>query len=360
MSEGLQRSLRGGLGQRSNRGDCAVRPVVGDLPCFLGDRVGGERLHSGFQCLVGAEVGIQQCTNLDSRFVAGGYRAVQQDGRQGGHALAQVGAAGLTAGLAVAHNVNHVVSELECHADQLAVRLDHGDNVFGSARKQGAVLAGCGNQGAGLTLNDRDVVVEQVLALAGAGGLKKLTEHQTFEGLGLNLHGAGAQLGHQQGCAGEDQVAGQNCDGVAPNHLGAVHAAALGGVVHHVVVVEGCQVGQLNDHGSFDDVIVDFAVYSCREQRQQGTHTLAARGEQVAGCNIRQVIGLCDGFCQALLNTREGGKNLRTQLGVCGDEFEACRKLQVEVSQQVGCGNGLLCVAHGVFYLLGVGVFGGV
>ena len=119
-------------------------------------------------------------------------------------------------------------------------------------------------------------------------------------------------------------------------------------------------MGQLNDHGGFDDVIVDFAVYGCAEQRQQGTHTLATRGEQVTGCDIRQVVGLGDCLGQALLNTREGGKNLRTQLGVCGDEFEACRKLQVEVSQQVGCGNGLLCVAHGVFYLLGVGVFGGV
>ena len=203
-------------------------------------------------------------------------------------------------------------------------------------------------------------MVEQVLALAGAGGLKELTEHQTLKGLGLNLHGAGTQLGDQHGCAGEDQVTGENGDGVAPNHLGAVHTTALGGVVHNIVVVEGCQVSQLNDHGGLDNLVVDFAVDSCREQRQQGTHTLAARGEQVAGCNIRQVIGLCDGFCQALLNTREGGKNLRTQLGVCGDEFEACRKLQVEVSQQVGCGNGLLCVAHGVFYLLGVGVFGGV
>ena len=119
-------------------------------------------------------------------------------------------------------------------------------------------------------------------------------------------------------------------------------------------------MGQLNDHGGFDDVIVDFAVYGCREQRQQGAHALAARGEQVAGCDVRQVVGLGDCLRQTLLNTREGGKNLRTQLGVCGDEFEACGKLQVEVSQQVGCGDGLLCVAHGVFYLLGVGVFSGV
>ena len=119
-------------------------------------------------------------------------------------------------------------------------------------------------------------------------------------------------------------------------------------------------MGQFNDHGSFNDVIVDFAVYGCAEQRQQGAHTLAARGEQVTGCDVRQVVSLCDGFCQALLNTCERGENLRTQLGVSGDEFKACGQFQVEVSQQVGCGNGLLCVAHGVFYLLGVGVFGGV
>ena len=119
-------------------------------------------------------------------------------------------------------------------------------------------------------------------------------------------------------------------------------------------------MGQFNDHGGFDNLVVDFAVDSCREQRQQGTHALAARGEQVTGCDVRKVIGLGNRLGQALLNTCEGGKNLRTQLGVCCDEFEACGKLQVEVSQQVGCGNGLLCVAHGVFYLLGVGVFGGV
>ena len=119
-------------------------------------------------------------------------------------------------------------------------------------------------------------------------------------------------------------------------------------------------MGQLNDHGGFDDLVVDFAVDSCRKQRQQRAHTLATRGEQVTGCDIRQVVGLGDCLCQALLNTRQGGENLRAQLGVCGDEFKARGKLQVEVSQQVGCGNGLLCVAHGVFYLLGVGVFGGV
>ena len=101
MREGLQRSLRGGLGQRSNRSDCTVRPVVGDLPCFLGDRVSGERLHGCLQRRIGAQVGIQQGANSNSGFVAGDYRTVQQDGRQGGYALAQVGAAGLTAGLAV-------------------------------------------------------------------------------------------------------------------------------------------------------------------------------------------------------------------------------------------------------------------
>ena len=85
VSERLQRSLRGGLGQRSNRGNCTVRPIVGDLPCFLGDRVGGERLHGCIQCLVGAQVGIQQGANSNSGFVAGSYRTVQQDGRPARH-----------------------------------------------------------------------------------------------------------------------------------------------------------------------------------------------------------------------------------------------------------------------------------
>ena len=113
-------------------------------------------------------------------------------------------------------------------------------------------------------------------------------------------------------------------------------------------------MGQLNDHGGFDHLVVNLAVDSCREQRQQGTHTLASGQKQVAGCDVRKVVGLGDCLGQALLNTGEGREDLRTQLGVCGDQFEARGKLQIEVSQQVGGGDGLLCVGHGVFYLLGV------
>ena len=74
----------------------------------------------------------------------------------------------------------------------------------------------------------------------------------------------------------------------------------------------------------------------------------------MAGGDIGQVVGLGDGLAQALLNTCKGGENLRTQLGICGNQFKARGKLQIEVSQQVGGGDGLLCVGHGVFYLLGV------
>ena len=113
-------------------------------------------------------------------------------------------------------------------------------------------------------------------------------------------------------------------------------------------------MGQLHHHGGLDNLVVDFAVHGCREQGQQRAHALASGQKQVAGGDVCQVVGLRDGLAQALLNTGEGREDLRTQLGVCGDQFEARGKLQIEVSQQVGGGDGLLCVGHGVFYLLGV------
>ena len=52
MCEGFQRRLRGGIRQRRNGRDRAIRPIIGYLPRFLRDRMRGERGYSGGKRIV--------------------------------------------------------------------------------------------------------------------------------------------------------------------------------------------------------------------------------------------------------------------------------------------------------------------
>ena len=79
----------------------------------------------------------------------------------------------------------------------------------------------------------------------------------------------------------------------------------------------------------------------------------------MAGCDVRKVVGLAIARPGAPQYVRGRKESADPAWGSGGYEFEACGKLQVEVSQQVGCGNGcsaLLTVSSSS----GVGVFGGV
>ena len=122
-------------------------------------------------------------------------------------------------------------------------------------------------------------MVENILVFAYTGCFVELPQHQALEGLRLNFHGSRAQIGDQQRGTGENEVARQDGDGISPNGLGGIDAAAFGRVVHHIVVVEGRQMGELNDHRSLNHLVVNLSVHGGGKQGQKGTHTLST-GEQ--------------------------------------------------------------------------------
>ena len=122
-------------------------------------------------------------------------------------------------------------------------------------------------------------MVENILVFAYTGCFVELPQHQAFEGLCLNFHGSRAQIGDQQRGTRENEVTRQDGDGISPNGLGGIDAAAFGRIVHHIVVVEGRQMGELNDHRSLNHVVVNLPVHSGGKQSQEGTHALST-GEQ--------------------------------------------------------------------------------
>ncbi len=96
-------------------------------------------------------------------------------------------------------------------------------------------------------------MVDGVAAVGGSGGLQDLAGHQALERLGLDADGLGAEVRERVGGAGEEEVAGEDGDRVAPAGVGAGDAAPDVGLVHDVVVVERGEVGQLDDHGGGHD-----------------------------------------------------------------------------------------------------------
>ncbi len=99
---------------------------------------------------------------------------------------------------------------------------------------------------AGLVGEHLQVVRDRVLAVARADGLVQLAEAQALERVGLEAEGALAEPRDDLARAREQQVAGEDRDGVAPDRLGAGHAAAHLRLIHDVVVVERGEVGDLD------------------------------------------------------------------------------------------------------------------
>ena len=122
-------------------------------------------------------------------------------------------------------------------------------------------------------------MVENILVFAYTGCFVELSQHQALEGLRLNFHGSRAQIGDQQRGTRENEVTRQDGDGISPNGLGGIDAAAFGRIVHHIVVVEGRQMGEFDDHCGLNHVVVNLPVHSGGKQSQEGTHALST-GEQ--------------------------------------------------------------------------------
>jgi hypothetical protein len=140
----------------------------------------------------------------------------------------------------------------------------------------------------------------------GAHRLHELTADQPAQRRRLETERGEPQLRAQLGGAGQHQVSHQDRQVVAPQGIGGRHAVADGGLVHHVVVVQGAGVDEFGDHRGVDHLGTVRLAELRAEQRQPRAEPLAARLQQVGRVLLGEYLvetGLH--FCQSI--PRDGG-----------------------------------------------------
>ena len=142
----------------------------------------------------------------------------------------------------------------------------------------------------------------------------QLAEAEPLEGLGVHPHGLGADAGAQRARPGEEEVPGEDRDVVAPQRVGAVGAAAGGRRVHHVVVVEAGQVGQLDEDRRLLHALGVDVPEGCGQEHEHRADTLAAGVHEVASGPAHHVVGARDGFAQPVLDGAQALDDARREL----------------------------------------------
>ena len=120
--------------------------------------------------------------------------------------------------------------------------------VAGEPAGQGTDPARRGHQRRRLAGDGLGVAVLAPAHLEGRVHLGHLTLAQLTEGGGQQGGDLGAQSGGDLGRSGQQEVAGHDGHQVAEPGVDALHVPTDGGLVHHVVVVEGGQMDQLDRH----------------------------------------------------------------------------------------------------------------
>jgi hypothetical protein len=166
-------------------------------------------------------------------------------------------------------------------------------------------------------------VVRDRIGRPGADGLGDLPVDQPGEGTGLDAYRVDAELGGDVRRAGEEEIPDQDRDRVAPAGVGARRAPPDLGLVHHVVVVERRQVGQLDDRRRQHHLPGAPGAELGRDGRQQRPEPLAPGVDQMPGRLGDQRVVTVDRDAQPLLDLSEGGHDRRLQLRV--GEIEAYR-----------------------------------
>src|SRR5690606_21173587 len=165
------------------------------------------------------QISVNQLDSLLCLHIPVGSGLAQQQDRQGWYALAQVGARGLARVSFLGGQVNYVIGNLEGHANLFAVFAQHVDEFRGAAETSAEGARGR-KERSGLVTDHLDVVLNDVIAFARADGFMQLSKAQSFEGARLPHDRFRAQLGAEDRSTGEDQVAGQDGYGVAPDFVG--------------------------------------------------------------------------------------------------------------------------------------------
>ncbi len=207
-------------------------------------------------------------------------------------------------------DVQHIVRELEGDAQPLPVLRQHVHDRLVGARHHRAEPARHGDQRAGLAAEHVEVVVDRVASVARPRRLQDLPGDEPLERLGLGTDRLGPEVGQGVGDARAKRKSPASTATELPQRVFARHAAPRVGLVHHVVVVQGGEMSQFDDHGRGHDTRRVGVTELRGEHHEQRTEPLPAGAQQV-------LRGLCDegdlalgDFEQALLHSRQSGLDI--------------------------------------------------
>ena len=151
-----------------------------------------------------------------------------------------------------------------------------------------AELRGRGNQRAGLIGQNPQVVGDRVIAGLRPHRLVQLAQAEPLEDAGLQSDGLLAEAPDEGAGTSEEEVSGEDGDGVAPDAVGTRHPTPHHGVVHHVVVVQRGEMGDLQSLRGDDDTRGVAGAELRGEQRQRGADAFTARVEQVPAGDVSE------------------------------------------------------------------------
>ena len=139
------------------------------------------------------------------------------------------------------------------------------------------------NEHTSLLLDHSQIVLNLILTLAGADGLAHLASDELAESLRKVLHRVSAQLRHNVAGNGEQIIACQDGDRVVPSLIRRLRAATLIRLIHHIVVIQRRQVGQLHHRSRFKHLLrARILTIMGGKQRKHHTEALATSVEKVA------------------------------------------------------------------------------
>ena len=114
-------------------------------------------------------------------------------------------------------------------------------------------------------------------------GLPDLAGAQPLEGAGLDSHSIRAEVSEDVRGLGEEEVTGEDRDGVVPAGVGRRRTTAQVRLVHHIVVVERRKVSELDHHRGRHDTRRLGVAELRGQQDEQGAEALAAGVDEVPG-----------------------------------------------------------------------------
>ena len=201
--------------------------------------------------------------------------------------LLEVGAEGLAGILLAAGEIQAIVVNLVGRAEAEAEGLHRGDDLRRGFVDEGAQLAGGGEEGGGFHLDDAEVIRDAELEVKAALGLDDLA--------GANIRGgagdapgdfAVGEVGGKLEGMGEEAIAQEDRDGVAPLGIDGGLGAALLGAVHDIVMDEGGGMDELEDDGEIQVAGVDIPGGAACEEGKGGAEALAAALDRVGDVGL--------------------------------------------------------------------------